>query len=91
MSEITQLCDPDGQRHMTSCDQLTLGDYRRILENPAAWENLGWALHRQTFCARLGDIADIRNNLMHFNNDPLPEDVVSMLQNFNNLLLEYRT
>ncbi len=88
---ITQLCDPDGLRGLTSCDQLTVGDYQRILENPDCWAKLGWALHRKTFCARLGEIADVRNNLMHFNNDPLPGDVVSMLHNFSNLLQEYGT
>jgi hypothetical protein len=66
-----------------------MGDYQRILENPDSWTRLGWSLDRKTFCARLEEIAQVRNNLMHFNSDPLPDDVVSMLQNFINLLQEY--
>jgi predicted transcriptional regulator len=89
MNTITPLCDPDGLRGLSSCDQLTMGDYQRILENPDCWIKLGWPLHRKTFCARLETIAKIRNNIMHFNNDPLPDDIVSMLQNFINLLQDY--
>jgi CBS domain-containing protein len=89
MDNITPLCDPDGLRDLNSPDQLTMGDYQRILENPDCWTELGWPLHRKTFSARLDEIAKIRNNIMHFNNDPLPGDVVSMLQNFIDLLQDY--
>jgi CBS domain-containing protein len=88
---ITPLCERDGLRGLSSCDQLTMGDYERILENPDFWARLGWSLDRKTFCARLEEIGQVRNNLMHFNSDPLPDDVVSMLQNFINLLQEYGT
>lgn len=89
MKTITPLCDSGGLRALSSCDQLTMGDYERILENPDCWTKLGWSLDRKTFCARLAEIAQVRNNLMHFNSDPLPDDVLSMLQNFINLLQEY--
>ena len=89
METITPLCDPDGLRDLSFYDQLTMGDYQRILENPDCWTKLGWSLHRKTFSARLDEIAKIRNNIMHFNNDPPPDDVVSMLQNFIDLLQDY--
>lgn len=89
MRTITHLCDLEGQRDLSICDQLTMGDYQRILENPDCWTRLGWSLDRKTFCARLEEIAQVRNNLMHFNSDPLPDNIVSMLQNFINLLHEY--
>jgi hypothetical protein len=76
--------------------QLTMGDYQRILENPDCWDKLGWTLDagrwtldRWLFSARPREISQVRNNLMHFNNDPLPDDMVSMLQNFLDLLYEY--
>jgi hypothetical protein len=83
--------------------QLTMGDYQRILENPDCWDKLGWTLDagrwtldagrwtldRWLFSARPREISQVRNNLMHFNNDPLPDDMVSMLQNFLDLLHEY--
>jgi hypothetical protein len=66
-----------------------MGDYQRILENPGFWNKLGWALDRRLFSTRLKAIAQVRNNLMHFNNDPLPDDMISMLRNFLDLLREY--
>ncbi len=39
--------------------------------------------------ARLDEIAKIRNNIMNFSSDPLPDDVVSMLQNFIDLPQDY--
>ncbi len=89
MKTVTPLCDRDGLRSLSTCDQLTMGDYQRIFENPDCWTNLGWSLDRKIFCARLEEIAQVRNSLMHFNSDPLPDDVVSMLQNFVYLLQEY--
>jgi hypothetical protein len=86
---IVALCDSDGERSLDGYDQLTMGDYQRLLENPDCWDNLGWALDRRLFSARLTEIAQIRNNLMHFNNDPIPDDMVFMLQNFLDLLQEY--
>jgi CBS domain-containing protein len=89
MKTIIAQCDPDGERGLDGYDQLTMGDYQRILENPDCWDKLGWALDRRLFSARLKEIAQVRNNLMHFNNDPLPDDMVSMLRNFLDLLQEY--
>lgn len=89
MKTIIAHCDPDGERGLDRHDQLTMGDYQRILENPDCWDKLGWALDRRLFSARLKEIARVRNNLMHFNNDPLPNDMISMLQNFLDLLQEY--
>lgn len=89
MDDIISLCDPDGLRDLSSPDQLTMGDYQRILENADCWTKLNWPLHRKTFSARLDDLAKVRNNVMHFNNDPLPDDVVSMLQNFVDVLQDY--
>ena len=89
MKAIIALCDPDGERSLDGYDQLTIGDYQRILENPDCWDTLGWQLDRRLLSARLKEITQIRNNLMHFNNDPLPEDMVSTLQNFLDLLQEY--
>jgi CBS domain-containing protein len=89
LKTIIALCDPNGERDLNGCDQLTVGDYQRILENPDCWDKLGWSLDRKLFCARLNKIAQVRNNLMHFNNDPIPADIVSMLQNFLDLLQEY--
>jgi CBS domain-containing protein len=89
MDPIIELCDPVGHRSLTSVDQLTLGDYQRILENPAMWNELGWSLDRKVFAEKLKEITSLRNNVMHFNPDPIPIDSLNTLRHFLGLLREY--
>ncbi|KAA9166917.1 CBS domain-containing protein [Amycolatopsis acidicola] len=77
-------------RPITSFDQLSFGDYQRILENRKVWRKLGWPLDRQPFITRLEKIRLIRNKVMHFHPDPVPEDAIDMLRNFNSVLHQYR-
>lgn len=77
-------------RPVTSFDELTMGDYQRLLENKDVWQRLGWPLDRPTFIARLEEIRRIRNKVMHFHPDPLSDDVVDKLRTFNTLLHQYR-
>ncbi len=75
---------------VTSFDKLTIGDYQRVLENKAAWQRLGWRIDRAAFIARLEEIRHLRNKIMHFHSDPVPQDTVDKLQRFNELLHRYR-
>ncbi len=77
-------------KEITSFDKLTFGDYLRILENREAWEKLGWPLDRSAFISRLEEIRIIRNKVMHFHPDPIPEGAVDKLRQFNKLLHRYR-
>jgi CBS domain-containing protein len=83
---VQRLCG----RQIASFDQLTMGDYKRLLENREMWDKLGWPLDRPRFIARLDEIRQIRNKVMHFHPDPVPEDAVDKLRMFNNLLHQYR-
>jgi CBS domain-containing protein len=83
---VQQLCN----RTITSFDQLSIGDYQRILENKTIWDTLGWPLDRPTFISRLKEIRIIRNKVMHFHPDPVPEDAVDKLRRFNTILHRYR-
>jgi CBS domain-containing protein len=83
---VRHLCN----RKITSFNELSIGDYQRILENKDIWEKLGWPLDRLTFISRLEEIRLIRNKVMHFHPDPGPEDAVDKLRRFNSLLHRYR-
>lgn len=83
---VQRLCN----RTITSFDQLSIGDCQRVLENEDIWEELGWPLDRRTFISRLEEIRLIRNQVMHFHPDPIPEDAVDKLRRFNSLLHWYR-
>lgn len=77
-------------RSITSFDHLSMGDCQRVLENKELWERLRWPVDRPAFIARLEEIRLIRNKVMHFHPDPVPEDTVEKLQLFTNLLHKYR-
>lgn len=86
LQTVRQLCN----KTITSFDHLTIGDYQHVLENKDAWEALGWPLDRAAFVSRLEEIRLIRNKVMHFHPDPVPEDAVDKLRMFNGLLHQYR-
>lgn len=89
LPDVTKLCDPKGER-ITSFGDMSVGDYKRVLENPELWQQLGWPLDRKVFIDRLEEIRRIRNNVMHFNSsDPLPKADVDKIRNLNKLLREY--
>lgn len=83
---IQQLC----LRRITAFDDLSIGDSLRVLENEAMWGRLGWPLDRAVFTARLEEIRLIRNKVMHFHSDPVPEDAVNKLRWFLDLLHKRR-
>lgn len=86
IATVEKLCN----RKVKSFDELSMGDYKRVLENEDVWSTLGWNLHRPDFITRLDEIRLIRNKVMHFHPDPIGEDAVEKLQLFNTLLHQVR-
>ncbi|MFJ3087540.1 CBS domain-containing protein [Streptomyces sp. NPDC086838] len=90
LNEVTALCDPDGLRKLTAFDQLSYGDYQQVLGNQEQWDKLGWPLDRKSFIARLDELREIRNELMHFNDkDKAGDSAIPMLRNMIDLLREH--
>ncbi|MFF7728242.1 CBS domain-containing protein [Streptomyces sp. NPDC008001] len=90
LTEVVALCDPDGRRKLTTFDQLSYGDYHQVLGNQEQWDKLGWPLDRKSFIARLDELREIRNELMHFNDkDKAGDSAIPMLRNMIELLREH--
>ncbi len=89
LHEVRALCDADGKRAIDSFDQLEMGDYQRTLENPDNWKKLRWPLDRATFIKRLDDLRLIRNNVMHFNPEPVDPRAVEKLRYMLKLLRDF--
>ena len=85
--EVARICDSSGLRIKTA-DDLGFGDYEWLLQNPEHWERLGWPLDRSVFVQRLKEIREQRNDMMHFNPDPLPPEAVPKMRHFLKLLRE---
>jgi predicted transcriptional regulator len=89
IEEIRPLCGLSASRVIESFDDLSMGDYQRVLENPVMWEKLGWPLDRAIFAKQLNELREIRNKVMHFNPDPLGADTKGKLRYALDLLHEY--
>ncbi|GAA1528615.1 hypothetical protein GCM10009827_052290 [Dactylosporangium maewongense] len=85
LDEVASLCS----RPVKSVDEMTMGDYQQVLGNQAIWAKLGWRLDRATFIMRLSEIRKVRNDVMHFNPDPIPADAVNKLRRLNAVLRTY--
>jgi len=89
LEEIRKSCDSDGTRGLQSYDELTMGDYQRMLEDPSNWATLEWPLDRAVFTRRLSDLREVRNDLMHFNPDPISEQAVILIRSMIQLIRKY--
>ena len=54
------------------------------------WIKLGIGLDRKVFCQSLDDVRNIRNDVMHFDPDGVPNDKLVVLREFVFLLKEIR-
>lgn len=72
--ELTQARDPtDATRQIENVSNLSFGELIRMLQQPTLWDRLGLAIDRVMFVKDLDDVRGIRNDVMHFDPDPLPE------------------
>lgn len=75
--------DPnDNGRVVGSVADLTFGEYIRLLSSDERWAKLGWRIDRKTFIAKLDRIRMIRNDVMHFDPDGIPETDLRALRDF---------
>ena len=91
-TEIRQAKDPDDDtREIEDVDDLTFGDYVRLLESPENWEKLRLGIDRKLFVKLLDDVREVRNDVMHFRPDSFePEDLdkVRMLRSLLEQLVQ---
>jgi CBS domain-containing protein len=76
----------DGQREVSMAADLTFGEYKHMLEDPGRWQRLGLNIDRVTFIKMLDKVRELRNDVMHFDPDGIPEDDLDVLRNFAHFL-----
>jgi len=67
-------------RQVQRVADLTLGECLRFIGEQARWARLGLPVHRETFLNQLETVRTIRNEVMHFDPDPLTEEQVDTLR-----------
>ena len=58
--------DPSSARDVKTINELTLGEYQRLLQHPDAWTRVGLAIDKKTFIDGLDRVRRVRNGVMHF-------------------------
>ncbi len=86
------------ERRTGQVSDLMFGDYLKLLDGEqngtalaaradANWEALKWPnMPREQFVGRLKRVKDIRNRIAHFDEKPLPREMLEELTTFANLL-----
>lgn len=78
--------DVDANRDIRSVADLNFGEFLRLLQNKERWQKFGLAVDRVRFCESLDRIRQIRNDVMHFDPDGIPESDLGRLQDFSKFL-----
>jgi hypothetical protein len=70
----------DQSRDVTAVDDLTLGEYIRLLQAEDNWSRLSLRLDRAEFIKWLAEVREVRNDVMHFDPDPVSREGLQLLR-----------
>jgi len=65
----------------TSTSDLSFGGYVRLLQKPDVWTKVALSIDQASMTAQLEQVRLIRNDVMHFDPDPLTSDQLDTLKN----------
>ena len=70
---------------------LTFGEYVRLLEHPEIWRKLNLKIDRVVLTTLLENVRKVRNEVMHFDPDPMTTDELAILKRAVHLMQEVYT
>ena len=76
----------DANREVNSVFDLSFGEYARLLERGESWPKLKVSFDRTPFLKRFEEVRVLRNDVMHFDPDPLEESDLALLRQFTSFL-----
>jgi len=91
LPELAEARDPLDTRDVKSVADLNFGRYILLLETPDRLNRLKVSIDRGTFVADLHHVREIRNDIMHFDPDPLPDNEIAFLRKFVRFLQVLRS
>ena len=87
LSDLQLVMDEhDAVRNIAGAVDLTFGEYIFLLDNPDRWSKSGLPWDRRVFCDQLHQIRELRNDVMHFDPDPLSDSDLDALREFTRFL-----
>lgn len=88
LDTVMSVCASAGQKPK-SYDDMTMYHYVTVLRDVDCWDALGWPLDRKSFVAQLDNLRRVRNDVMHFNPDGVPDGTVDKLRHMLVLIREF--
>lgn len=89
VDNIKSFCLDEGlTNNIEFIDDLTFGQYIRLIEKPANWEKLNLKIDRSSFVKQLDLIREIRNDIMHFDPEGITNEQKQALINMAKFLTE---
>jgi predicted transcriptional regulator len=87
VSDLEQVQDiRDTSRKVASAADLNFGEYKALLDHQDRWLQSKLPWDRRVFCDQIDAIREIRNDVMHFDPDPLTEADLQTLREFARFL-----
>lgn len=91
IADLKEFCKFDGiERSIEFIDDLTFGDYIRIVSNSEHWDKLNLSIERSHFIKQLEKIRKIRNDVMHFDPEGITKEQKEDLIKMAKFLMELR-
>ena len=85
LEDIKQICN-EPNREVSCIDDLTFGEYIRLLQDDEKWGRLGIKLDKSIFLNALDKVREVRNDIMHFEPDGISKEQYTTLQSVAKLL-----
>lgn len=91
IEDIQEFCvSEDEDCKIESIDDLTFGQYIRLIEKPENWTKLDLSIERSTFIKQLDTVREIRNDIMHFDPEGITTEQKEVLTNMARFLMEIK-
>lgn len=89
VDDIKTFCaDEELENNIEYIDNLTFGQYIRLIEKPENWQKLNLKIERIPFIKQLDKIREIRNDIMHFDPEGITNNQKIALTNMAKFLTE---
>ncbi|MEX1361806.1 MAG: CBS domain-containing protein [Nannocystaceae bacterium] len=88
--QVIEVRDPADPREISRVEDMTFGEYVRLIAKPEHWDLLGLELDRTFFIKNLDRVRQIRNDVMHFDPDGLSDDDLRFLRGFSRFMQKLR-
>lgn len=78
--------ESDAARSVNGVNDLTFGEYLRLIDEPSRWKRLALSVDRRVVCDELDRVRVIRNDVMHFDPDGILSNDLDHLRRVANFL-----